>query len=226
LVIVKRPSNESERGNNTGGISFRKAVSVCRCRGESGEKPMRITVIGWGSLIWDPRGLPREGMWEKGGPVLPIEFSRVSEDCRLTLVIDDANGNECTTQYVRSPRADLDDAIRDLQLREGTGKKWIGFVDIVHGKTSCSMFPEQIDVSGQIHRWCAKTEFDAAVWTALRSNFNDEKKKAFSVNAAVDHLQDLPQTARINAFKYIQNAPARIDTPLRRRLLELGLITP
>ncbi len=48
----------------------------------------KIGIIGWGSLIWDPRGLPIKCKWHKNGPELPIEFSRISQDGRLTLVID------------------------------------------------------------------------------------------------------------------------------------------
>lgn len=39
---------------------------------------MRISILGWGSLIWDWRHLPITGDWQRGGPVLPIEFSRIS----------------------------------------------------------------------------------------------------------------------------------------------------
>jgi hypothetical protein len=55
--------------------------------------PLKIVILGWVSLIWDPRGLPREGPWQEGGPIFPIEFSRVSNDCRLTLVIDPVDGS-------------------------------------------------------------------------------------------------------------------------------------
>ena len=50
---------------------------------------MKIAILGWGSLIWNQNGLPVKGQWKKNGPVLPIEFSRVSRDGRLTLVIDE-----------------------------------------------------------------------------------------------------------------------------------------
>ena len=46
-------------------------------------EPMKIAILGWGSLVWDSRQLPHSGEWHTGGPVLPIEFSRVSKDGRL-----------------------------------------------------------------------------------------------------------------------------------------------
>ena len=50
---------------------------------------MRITCLGWGSLIWNPGHLPLSGKWEKDGPALPIEFARESGRKRMTLVIAD-----------------------------------------------------------------------------------------------------------------------------------------
>ena len=50
--------------------------------------PPRIGCIAWGSLLWDPRTLPLAGPFVHAGPMLPIEFSRVALDGRVTLVID------------------------------------------------------------------------------------------------------------------------------------------
>lgn len=61
---------------------------------------MNITILGWGSLIWDQRDLPISGDWQLGGPALPIEFSRISRDGRLTLVIDECNGVAVSTSYL------------------------------------------------------------------------------------------------------------------------------
>jgi hypothetical protein len=48
---------------------------------------MKIAVLGWGSLIWQPRELRISlPIWKTDGPELPVEFARVSMDGRLTLV--------------------------------------------------------------------------------------------------------------------------------------------
>src|SRR5687767_5829807 len=91
---------------------------------------MTILIIGWGSLIWDSRDLPLEGEWTKNGTVVPIEFSRISNDGRLTLVIDEQNGEDATTRYAFSRRKTLEEAITDLQIREAVTKRdQIGFID-------------------------------------------------------------------------------------------------
>jgi hypothetical protein len=85
---------------------------------------MTIAILGWGSLIWDRRDLPVSGEWQRGGPVVSIEFSRISKNSEragcLTLVIDEQHGTNVTTRFARSPRTNLDDAIADLRVREGT----------------------------------------------------------------------------------------------------------
>lgn len=176
---------------------------------------MRIAILGWGSLIWDPRDLPRESFWERSGPLLSLEFSRVSRDGRLTLVIDRNNGDDCETCYAVSPRADLEDAIEDLRSRESTpDKSNIGFVDLErdqrHGREQ-----KAVDIIGA---WAQQEGFPGVVWTDLQPNFKKQTSKPFSVDTAVAYLEGLPLSSRTLALKYIHNAPAQISTPLRRKL--------
>jgi len=185
---------------------------------------MKIAIIGWGSLIWDPRELPREGIWQEDGPILKIEFSRISRDCRLTLVVDEKNGVEVKTRFVLSPRSGFEDSINDLINREGTIKKWIGYVDIIHEKNSLSYNPNQANIYEIVQNWCRDKSFDAAVWTALLPNFIDEKELEFSIDNALKYITSLPKSAKSNALKYIQNAPIEVLTPLRSKLIALKLI--
>jgi hypothetical protein len=83
---------------------------------------MRIAILGWGSLIAEPRGLPVTGEWQEDGPMLWIEFSRISKrgaraGC-LTLVIDERSDEEIRSLYIVSARTDLLQAIADLQARK------------------------------------------------------------------------------------------------------------
>lgn len=124
---------------------------------------MKIAIIGWGSLVWDPGDLPREGTWQEGGPRLPIEFSRISRDARLSIVIDKLNGNVVPTMHVLSPRWLLDDARDDLRKRAKTSDERIGWVDITRGTSSLDTNPRQADVHDVIRTWCQEHGYQATV---------------------------------------------------------------
>ncbi len=184
---------------------------------------MKIAILGWGSLVWDSRDLPLQSAWMTGGPTLPLEFSRVSKDGRLTLVIDLVHGAQVPSRYAVSSRKDLGDAIADLRDREGSVRKRIGFVDVNSGITSKTEFPEHADVFDSMSEWCKINHFDAVVWTALPSQFDTETGKPFSVDNAIEYLLSLPKTARDTAFEYIKNAPEEVVTPVRNKVRELKL---
>ena len=151
--------------------------------------------------------------------MLPIEFSRVSSDGRLTLVID-PTGAEVPTRFALSPRTDISDAVEDLRKREGTIRKYIGFIVAATGKSSRQDFSDQVDVNGILKNWCLSQQIEACVWTALRSNFREELGIDFSPDEAVAYLERLGKGTRENALRYIRNAPTEVDTPLRRKISE------
>jgi hypothetical protein len=157
---------------------------------KSDKRPPRLTLLGWGSLIWDSR--PEfdryRGDWQVDGPVLPLEFSRVSESRKgaLTLVIDPRNGSLCQTAFALSKRQDPDDAIADLRCREGTIMKRMGFYFVDNSRSCTPEVPETVAP------WALKKGFDVVIWTGLQSNFKQETGKDFSIDSAIDHLQRLP----------------------------------
>ena len=157
---------------------------------------MPIVILGWGSLIWDPRELPREGVWEVGGPTLPIEFSRVSKDARLTLVVDRAAGVDVVTRFVCSPRTLIEDVIDDLAKREGTPKTRVSFVDLASNRSSADSVASHAPTCATVRAWTEARQFSGAVWTALEANFRNETGLEFSVENAIGYLRALPRTAR------------------------------
>ena len=183
---------------------------------------MKIAIIGWGSLIWCPKSLHKHiGEWQTGGPCLPIEFSRISSGRRLTLVIDGKNGEVIPTRFAESRFCELDDAIAALANREGITKEenikhGIGYTE--RDKKAETKFKK----SDVIQEWVKQHNFDAAVWTALESNFSKKCWKEFSVQVATECLQKLSGREKDNAREYIENAPPEICTPLRRHLYEIS----
>src|SRR5215472_13098798 len=75
----------------------------------------RIAILGLGSLCWEgqPRFDRQHGFWSERGPLLKVEFSRVSSTRRgaLTLVIDPVHGAPTRVAFALSHRSNLNTAI-------------------------------------------------------------------------------------------------------------------
>ena len=179
---------------------------------------MTITILGWGSLVWDPQGLPVNGDWQLGGPTLPIEFSRISGNGRLTLVIDEQDGVPVVTRYASSPRARLAHVVGDLRRREGTQKKYIGFISVAKENARS----QSTIVTNSIREWAVKTGVSGVVWTDLPPNFRQKTGSIFTPGSAEVYLRGLENATHELARTYIANAPVEVDTPLRRHLAGTG----
>lgn len=171
---------------------------------------MRIAVLGWGSLIWNKDTLEIAGEFERSELVLPLEFCRISNNGRLTLVVDDHRGTPCRVQVAQSSKINLDLAAENLRLREGKPKP-------AHiGRLACnsSPLPDHHGITA-INEWLPTSGFSAVIWTALPSNFFDKTSRDFSVEAGIAHLKSLELAALDTALAYFRNAPAEVQTPLR-----------
>ncbi|MFQ5566250.1 MAG: hypothetical protein ACE5EU_07805 [Paracoccaceae bacterium] len=176
-------------------------------------------ILGWGSLIWDLDNLAPHvrGGWAMGaGPRLAMEFTRVSPKRKRALVVclDAVHGTGCATNIIASVRDEIGAAAADLARRERAPDDRIGTVCLVSGHARGSS-PE---IVGDVRRWCAAEGWAGAVWTGLPSNFEDHLGEAFSVPRAVAYLRTLTGDSLDEAVRYIEQAPAATDTPLRRAL--------
>jgi hypothetical protein len=182
---------------------------------------MKIAVIVFGSLVADPGKLKAQAAFAPTGPLLPIEFCRISTSGPakdfLTLVIDQDDGTLCKTYAAPSVVQTLDEAIETLREREGTGANDIGFVDLKSGhrcEQAVERHPEAVET---IAAWTEAMGYDAAIWTALENNFA-EFGEPFSVTAALAYLEKLKErdAARFaGALAYIRAAPGEVDTAVR-----------
>jgi hypothetical protein len=175
----------------------------------------RIAILGGGSLLWEGGAeFDRwHDEWRPDGPLLMLEFSRVSSRRldALTLVIDREHGVPNKVAWCISRRPDPDDVIADLRCREDTTLKNIGHVLLAQlgGKKPDDQPARDIAV------WAKDHELDAVVWTKLASNFLSRTKRPFSVSEAVAHLKKLSTAGKVKAAEYICRAPEFISTPLR-----------
>jgi hypothetical protein len=179
--------------------------------------PPQIAILGWGSLLWDPRldFDDNKGPWQYDGPQLPIEFSRISETRggSLTLVIDEEHGSPCRVAYAVSKRGNLDDAIADLRCREGTVLARIGYYLSDNSREQS----RSKAVSATIATWARTKGLSAVVWTDLKSNFHRKSRhqKPFSLLNAIEHLQSLEADGKAKAAEYMWRAPKFVVTSLR-----------
>src|ERR1700686_3239135 len=176
---------------------------------------MKIAILGWGSLLWEggPEFDRVHEPWQNDGPLLSLEFSRVSESRlgALTLVIDHAHGVPINVAWCVGKRATLEDALCDLRSREGTTLDKIG----------CTMIGVEVSASdaevpgGEVVAWARPKHLDAVIWTALSSNFHEKTTQSFAIEAALSHLKKLTPAGKSKAAEYIWRAPDFVKTPLR-----------
>ena len=168
-----------------------------------------IACLGWGSLIWNPKGLPIRRYWFDDGPLIPLEFARQSKDGRITLVIW-PDARPVRSLWTLMDSDSLDEVKKQLQRREGSPKlKYIG--NWSRGGPSPTEIPE-------LSEWALARNVDSVVWTALPPKFEDDDNRQPSVEDVLRYLRALSGTARDAAEKYIRRAPRQIDTAYRRRI--------
>ena len=166
-----------------------------------------IACLGWGSLIWDPRGLPIRRYWFDDGPLVPVEFARQSKDGRITLVME-PSARPMRVLWALMDSDNLDDACEALGKREGIGEDDL--------RRHVGRWPPgtTVPVPG-IEQWTHARDLDAVVWTALPPRFECAQRTPCE-KEIIRYLQGLRGTKRDQAERYIRRAPRQIDTAYRR----------
>ena len=182
---------------------------------------MKIAILGWGSLIWQPKELEfdKEFYWQKDGPTLPIEFARISNDGRLTLVITE-EGTSVQTLYIQSIHKELEAAVLNLAIREGSRSKSIGSYNRIENKFS----PESFEFKQNIIDWIANTNFDGVIWTNLSEKWEkkneDGETTIIDSTKRIEYLKSLKGNQRELAIEYIHKTPEQIKTKYRAKIEE------
>lgn len=176
----------------------------------------RIAVLAWGSLVWDPRNLNTRTDWFKDGPELPIEFARISDNGRLTLVIK-PGFRPVRVFHAESGFSNLEEARENLRLREGTSRADnIGFLDFNTGRHSIRRW--QSGMMQELSSWGEKRGYDAVIWTDIGPRFSDRINRPFRFFEITRYLDSLEGESWSRAAAYIQRTPAEIKTEYRRAL--------
>lgn len=180
---------------------------------------MKIAVLGWGSLIWNPKRKSGElnladDKWFSDGPKLPIEFARISRDKRLTLVLFPA-AKKVPVLWAMVALNNLDEAINNLREVEGIpafSKGRIGYVNLQSGEQRSSIVA---DIADEIRRWACMKKVEAVIWTDLPPKFEEETGIEFTEENATSYLNNLPDDSKKKAEEYIRKAPRQIRTEFR-----------
>ncbi len=157
------------------------------------------------------------------GPALPIEFARISDDGRLTLVIH-PNSAPQQTYWALSEFTDLDAARRNLNEREGCPLGKIRSFPVGRDEEAIPR-----TAAAELESWLTKHEdIEAVIWTGLTTNWNEKFERKFSTDDAVRYLEKLDaerKQTRLTyerAREYVRNAPPLIQTEVRAKMREKG----
>ncbi len=170
---------------------------------------MNIACIAWGSLLWKPGPLKLASGWHPGGPALPLEFGRDSDDSAELALVLCSGAPLVPTYWAYVDAPDLATARAMLAKREkiAAGRpEWIGSLPAVAGA----------DVPPAIVAWLHRQRIDAVVWTAVPPKFAGTNGRMPTAEEAVALLASLEGETRALAEDYIRNTPAHIDTRYRR----------
>ena len=171
---------------------------------------MKIACIGWGSLIWKPEGLKIQNHWFEDGPIIPVEFTRISSDNRVTLIID-KESKPVRTLWALLTSTSLEEAKESLKQRERVPKN-----DLIH---SISLTDQNSSdpIFQSIKDWLTEKKIDCAIWTGLTFSKKTDGKRP-SIEEILNHLKNLNSNDRRHAEEYIRKAPIQIDTDYRRQI--------
>ncbi|SEP97383.1 hypothetical protein [Flavobacterium urocaniciphilum] len=185
-------------------------------------------ILGWGSLIWDPKDLDynKQLGWIYDGPNLPIEFARISKNGRLTLVITE-NGTFNKTFYTfANMKLTFEETIENLRKREGCNKKDIGF----YKAETDEFHSEDFKYKEEIRNWSNEKKIKNIIWTDLpeKWSYKNENDETINVNPKerIEYLKNLTGEKKELAEEYIIKSPIEIQTLYRKQIEEELLWLP
>jgi hypothetical protein len=169
---------------------------------------MVIACLGWGSLIWKPGTLPLASEWFSDGPLLPIEFARVSDGGELATVVC-VNAPPTKVLWAVLAVQTLEEACAALREREQIPD------ERQDGVGTCVVEASSL---GVIAEWANARQIDAVIWTALPPRIDNVEGRVPSIKAALAYLDGLSGGKLEHARSYIEQVPAQIDTAYRREI--------
>ena len=181
---------------------------------------MKIAVLAWDLLVRDRRELQVATYFEPNGPLLPIEFCRVSSDGRLTLVVDETFGDVCTIYSAPSAIQSLDEAIENLRLKEGMPARDKSGLSkrppAAKATLRCNAIHKRLRRFRPGRHRMATTPQSGPRWRATSTSPTRAGSRSPSRRRSATSKRWSPGRRRIaEALAYIRNAPIEVETPVR-----------
>lgn len=178
-------------------------------------------ILAWGSLIWNPKTLDYDKKfgWLYDGPNLPIEFSRISKEGNLSLVITE-NGTFNKTFYTfANSNLSFEEVCENLRIREGKcNRKDIGF----YKAETDEFHSEDFKHKEEIRNWSKEKKIKNIIWTDLPEKWSyineNEETKNINPNERIEYLKNLPSEKKDIAEEYIRRTPLQIQTDFRKEI--------
>jgi hypothetical protein len=194
---------------------------------------MKIGILGWGSLIWEPGILRVVGEWKVADLKLPLEFHCDPDSGETRLLIDLDRGEEVPVRHIQSKLTDIDSAIYNFSHKLGIHKLGmmrnrvdnnnIGFIELkgdsytYHSRLNDHWFDVKLNYFDNIYKWIRTTSYDAVIW------YEDNPHRFYRDSKPMpDHLVSLTGENLEEARTFIRNAPPEEDTPVRREMVKRG----
>lgn len=185
---------------------------------------MKIGYLAWGSLLWDNSSLELEEAWKKTNLLIPLNFSRISDNGkgRITLVIDNDTGIPNQVFLAKTKISNLNEAINTLKIREKTIPSLIGYINNINNTFRSSLLtPEQIK---SIQKLARKENLDAIVWTDIPSNFEKIFGQKFTKDLAFNYILSTKNNKKlynkIIEYIFLSTIYGKIKTPFSKEVME------
>jgi hypothetical protein len=178
---------------------------------------MNIACLAWGSLVWNPKNLPIQRRWFDDGPFAPVEFTRQSDNGRITLVLDE-QAEPVRLLWARMTLSDVRKAMEALKEREGiTAENW---EPLIGNWRSGDRAPRNI---ASLPAWAMAHGVEAAIWTALGPQYKASReaktrKERPTLQWVLQYLEGLTGPLRDVSEQYFRCTPPQIDTEYRRHV--------
>lgn len=169
-----------------------------------------IAVLGWGSLIWDPRELAPEQSWREDGPKLRVDFLRRSSRDRVTLVLHESAA-EVRGLWTGFAGDDWTRVRDRLIAREGVQNQPEA---IRHWSVGMA---EAMNIIG-LPLWAASMGVNHVLWTGLPPRWNRTDGCVPTAAQVVDYLSGLRPVRHHAAEEYVRRTPVQVKTLIREEI--------